>query len=662
MENKVNEASRNSLDEMNIDNNQKPCLFRDQNVLDLLELQQSRGINFNTVNNEVFTESSTPQSDSQTTSACTTNSAKECILCFNFISEADYEAHVQACLPKTPDVSRTNTIFQRKQDACLNCSCLVNSADDSGFIIPCRLNHIYCFQCLYTAMKEFLASKLMPVCHAAFCDYQLSRYDLACIPLTQRMFHQILPLVQTQQRPQCPRCCFYVEIQQIVDLDQHIESCHPENMVPCEYCYCPTDFSEYEEHRQQCASDGTGRQQKLVEYILPRTKYPFRAQQIDFFIENKKKDHHSIIHPLSIVEELAEYNDVFPMELPTRDCDICMESCFLDDIFVFGCDESHKLCYKCYEQSCIVKMNNNEILTCATCPYQLQYGELKQLRISPDQRNLVVEYQVQKTFDRYASGSRGVIKCPNQACMWAFEPGNPNEHFRVTCQMCANEFCSFCNQQYHYRTVCEKIPVITERWFFWCNTERGRYLAERAKQDANYAVQLAEYEKQHAASRQRNEELRRRYETSVEDEKYKAQNCRYCPHCNRVVERMEGCDSMVCGRDYHGGNVQSGCGKNFTWEQAKRYKSAAIRRPEQLANELPAPESPLVVHENINCDGCHEAVRGIRFDCVHCPSLIYCEKCEQRCTLAHSDENRRQGQRQHVFRLIMTPFEDAAYF
>lgn len=165
-------------------------------------------------------------------------------------------------------------------------------------------------------MKEFVASKTMPLCHSTFCDYQLSRYDLACIPLTQRMFQQLLPLVQTQKRPQCPRCRFYVEIQQIADLDQHIESCHPENMIPCEYCYCPMDFSEYEQHRQQCASDGAGRQQKLVEYILPRTKYPFRAQQIDFFIENKKKTHHSIIHSLSIVEELAEYSESFLFDFP----------------------------------------------------------------------------------------------------------------------------------------------------------------------------------------------------------------------------------------------------------------------------------------------------------------------------------------------------------
>jgi hypothetical protein len=33
---------------------------------------------------------------------------------------------------------------------------------------------------------------------------------------------------------------------------------------------------------------------------------------------------------------------------------------------------------------------------------------------------------------------------------------------------------------------------------------------------------------------------------------------------------MEGCDSMVCGRDYHGGNAQDGCGNRFDWATARR--------------------------------------------------------------------------------------------
>ncbi len=40
---------------------------------------------------------------------------------------------------------------------------------------------------------------------------------------------------------------------------------------------------------------------------------------------------------------------------------------------------------------------------------------------------------------------------------------------------------------------------------------------------------------------------------------WKAKNLRLCPHCGRPVERIDGCNSMVCGRDAQdkgGGNLQ----------------------------------------------------------------------------------------------------------
>lgn len=121
----------------------------------------------------------------------------------------------------------------------------------------------------------------------------------------------------------------------------------------------------------------------------------------------------------------------------------------------------------------------------------------------------------------------------------------------------------------------------------------------RARENSAYAAQLANYEKQHSANQRRNDELRGRYNNAMADEKYKAENCRLCPHCRRVVQHMGGCSSMICGQDYHGGNNQSGCGKSFTWEQATPYTATAVREPKQVMSDLPRPESKVVVHENI---------------------------------------------------------------
>ncbi len=121
-------------------------------------------------------------------------------------------------------------------------------------------------------------------------------------------------------------------------------------------------------------------------------------------------------------------------------------------------------------------MNSKEVLTCAMCAHQLLDGEIKQLRVPSDEKRLFVEYQTQKTFGAYASG-QGIIRCPNQKCKWVAEAQNPNERFRVDCPLCHEQFCSLCSAQYHFRTTCQEIPELTQRWFFWCNT--GKYFTNR---------------------------------------------------------------------------------------------------------------------------------------------------------------------------------------
>jgi hypothetical protein len=139
-----------------------------------------------------------------------------------------------------------------------------------------------------------------------FCDYQLSRHDLSLIPLEQDTFGRLLTLVQNQQRPQCPRCHFYIDLDIIADFNQHVDSCDLENAVPCDYCHCPYVITQFDEHVRQCRNDPMHRQQKLVDFILSRTKYPFSPQQIDFFIEIQKKNHRPI-DAFSVVGALAEF-------------------------------------------------------------------------------------------------------------------------------------------------------------------------------------------------------------------------------------------------------------------------------------------------------------------------------------------------------------------
>jgi aspartate carbamoyltransferase regulatory subunit len=99
-------------------------------------------------------------------------------------------------------------------------------------------------------------------------------------------------------------------------------------------------------------------------------------------------------------------------------------------------------------------MSNGEILTCGLYTNPLRDGELNQLRVSDEEIKKIRDYQMKKTLDAYSNHTHGIIKCPNQNCSWIAEAEDPTQRFKVQCRLCEREFCSLCNQEYHYRTKC----------------------------------------------------------------------------------------------------------------------------------------------------------------------------------------------------------------
>jgi serine/threonine protein kinase len=66
-------------------------------------------------------------------------------------------------------------------------------------------------------------------------------------------------------------------------------------------------------------------------------------------------------------------------------------------------------------------------------------------------------------------------------------------------------------------------------------------------------------------------------------------NTRMCPTCERIIQKIAGCDSVRCGQDYHGGNQQFGCRTSFSFSQAPRYKSKVVQLDQMLV-ELTGPQ------------------------------------------------------------------------
>jgi len=181
------------------------------------------------------------------------------------------------------------------------------------------------------------------------------------------------------------------------------------------------------------------------------------------------------------------------------------------------------------------------------------------------------------------------------------------------------------------------VGALREQWASWVSQGRRQYHGR-----LETAAQLVEQQRGVQNSLQRQRELEA-------DEDYKAQNCRCCPKCGRVVQKLAGCDSMRCGENYHGGDKQDGCGATFNWTGAPKYKPKLTRRvvPRLDIDRLKV-EGKDARHFMVSCDHCGAAhIRGPRFRCVHCPSFNLCADCDFRAAAGHSDE--------HVFEIIFTP-------
>jgi hypothetical protein len=131
------------------------------------------------------------------------------------------------------------------------------------------------------------------------------------------------------------------------------------------------------------------------------------------------------------------------------------------------------------------------------------------------------------------------------------------------------------------------------------------------------------------------EEAEARKREFAEMETWKARNCKCCPHCRRVINKVDGCDAMVCGRNYHGGDAQDGCGKDFHWSAAPPYTpQTADHIPKVKVEDLgPGPAARQKMWWEcepglyLRCAMCKDAIEGPLFLCIDCYACCACLRC-----------------------------------
>jgi len=230
----------------------------------------------------------------------------------------------------------------------------------------------------------------------------------------------------------------------------------------------------------------------------------------------------------------------------------------------------------------------------------------------------------------------GRVVCPNPAC-GAVVSCEGDERQRVSCACGYPSFCSRCRQQYHYHSDCSVVQSLREQWAAWLNSGLEQYMGLQAGFDKFLRQRTAALE----IASQRHQEL-------ADDELYKAKHCRLCPNCYRPVERVDGCSSMICGDNYHGGAQQSGCGKNFSWTLALPYKAVV---EERSLPHMDVGGASLCGagcrHLFTRCALCENMIRGPRLRCIHCESFDLCLRC-----VAGSPHPK-----EHVFEVLYAPVD-----
>jgi len=245
----------------------------------------------------------------------------------------------------------------------------------------------------------------------------------------------------------------------------------------------------------------------------------------------------------------------------------------------------------------------------------------------------------------------GSVECPSPGCGNWVQPLMRGAAERCACETCGLHYCTGCLRPYHYGCKCDEVVTLQRLWVDWKERGLERYLEEMAREDAGFSDAMADF-------RRRKEEhdadaalAADNFQNLLRDEQEKARTCRRCPSCHRTVQKIDGCDSMVCGRNYHGGNQQNGCGTHFSWSTAPPYIADAGNQPNiPNFNDVPPQEAAKYHHYIIQdqpelCSDCGGAVVGPKATCIHCVGGAYvlCVRCQAK---PHADGS-------HIFRLDM---------
>jgi len=331
------------------------------------------------------------------------------------------------------------------------------------------------------------------------------------------------------------------------------------------------------------------------------------------------------------------------------------------------CPAAHAFCGGCLAMHARTELDGKGVLPAcplsSECGYLLTHQQVEQvLSEEADARTLMDRFDLLQ--QRAGLRTLGAFPCP-KCSDWLVPPSGKGgrRQTMVECPNCKDRMCMRCQRRpFHFRATCDEVPGLEGLWREWLREGRDEYVAELARQDAQYQRALAELR----SKQEEQAEMLRQAETRLEEfeamERWKVEKCKCCPHCRRVIEKVDGCDLMKCGQNYHGGDVQNGCGKDFKWSEAPAYKpqvASHLSKPPDTVSSLPSPAERQKVFWPVGeadfvlrCAMCRNAIEGPLFLCIDCYACCSCLKCANGFGAASGGKHVPGS---HVFKILWRP-------
>ena len=337
------------------------------------------------------------------------------------------------------------------------------------------------------------------------------------------------------------------------------------------------------------------------------------------------------------------------------ECEICGEAKGVREMMFLGCD--HLYCFGCMKGHAQVKLvEQSTVPGCPSCGELLPETEVKAIYADdPDARS--IHAKIEQLFLQRFIGQSNAVGCPKAGCTNSMIPSDPESQEPMACS-CGTVYCSQCQANAHGRTItCEQADTIAHTWYWWIERGNREFMEWRAGEDAGFASQLREFEARAEAHNAEFQDAARARRELEQDEQWKATNCKRCPHCRNPVNKLEGCDSMKCGGDYHGGNGQPGCGRRFHWSTALPYEADVDRAgpaafdevaPDLATEDILVGRTPSGRGITLPCDRCQQEMSQVAFRCINCPAeFTVCHGCHGFMTQGEHDGS-------HVFNIMGT--------